>query len=34
MEIDKMILISHRGNLRGKIPSQENHPEYVLKALE
>jgi hypothetical protein len=29
-----MILISHRGNLRGKIPSQENHPEYVLKALE
>jgi hypothetical protein len=29
-----MILISHRGNLRGRMPSQENHPEYVLKALE
>lgn len=29
-----MILISHRGNINGKKPDQENNPEYVLKALE
>jgi hypothetical protein len=29
-----MILISHRGNLNGKIPDRENSPSYILKALE
>jgi hypothetical protein len=28
-----MILISHRGNLNGKIPNNENHPEYIDEAL-
>lgn len=28
-----MILISHRGNLTGKDPKQENHPDYIWKAL-
>tara|TARA_R110001592_G_scaffold306781_1_gene579845 strand:- start:848 stop:1291 length:444 start_codon:yes stop_codon:yes gene_type:complete len=28
-----MILISHRGNLNGKQPSNENHPDYILRAL-
>ena len=28
-----MILISHRGNLRGKIPEYENDPTYIEKAL-
>jgi hypothetical protein len=29
-----MILISHRGNIRGRIESLENDPEYVLKAIK
>ena len=24
-----MILISHRGNIDGKIPEKENHPNYI-----
>jgi len=28
-----MILISHRGNIDGKIPSAENHPSYIDTAL-
>tara|TARA_Y100000034_G_scaffold108262_1_gene138495 strand:+ start:408 stop:1499 length:1092 start_codon:yes stop_codon:yes gene_type:complete len=28
-----MILIAHRGNVRGSIPKLENNPEYVLSAL-
>jgi hypothetical protein len=28
-----MILISHRGNLNGKQPNNENHPDYILRAL-
>jgi hypothetical protein len=28
-----MILISHRGNINGKIPNNENHPEYIDEAL-
>lgn len=28
-----MILISHRGNITGKFPSQENHPNYIDMAL-
>lgn len=28
-----MILISHRGNINGSNPSQENHPTYILNAL-
>lgn len=29
-----MILISHRGNILGSTPDQENHPDYILKALQ
>ena len=29
-----MILISHRGNLRGRIPEYENDPSYIEKALK
>ncbi|MFX0072073.1 MAG: hypothetical protein ACFFAO_13375 [Candidatus Hermodarchaeota archaeon] len=29
-----MIFISHRGNLNGVNLSKENHPDYILKALE
>ena len=29
-----MILISHRGNIDGKIPERENSPEYILEAIE
>ena len=29
-----MILISHRGNIDGKIPELENHPEYLQEALD
>ena len=29
-----MKLISHRGNLNGKIPNEENSPEYILNALD
>jgi hypothetical protein len=29
-----MILISHRGNLKGKNPPQENHPDYITGALK
>lgn len=29
-----MILISHRGNLEGKQPKLENHPNYIDKALK
>ena len=28
-----MKLISHRGNLNGKIPQNENHPEYIDEAI-
>lgn len=28
-----MILISHRGNLRGRIPELENKPEYIMQAI-
>jgi hypothetical protein len=28
-----MKLISHRGNINGKIPNNENHPEYIDEAL-
>jgi hypothetical protein len=28
-----MILISHRGNLTGRIPSNENHPNYIDEAI-
>ena len=28
-----MILISHRGNLNGKQPDNENHPDYILRAI-
>ena len=29
-----MILISHRGNLTGKNPERENHPDYIKEALD
>jgi len=29
-----MILISHRGNITGPNPERENHPEYILAALQ
>ena len=29
-----MILIAHRGNIDGRIPSRENHPEYITEALK
>jgi len=29
-----MILISHRGNINGPNPEKENHPEYILAALQ
>ncbi len=29
-----MILISHRGNITGSNPNKENHPDYILKALQ
>jgi len=29
-----MKLISHRGNLQGPNPQDENHPNYILKALQ
>ena len=28
-----MIYISHRGNVNGKIPNKENHPDYIKLAL-
>ena len=28
-----MILISHRGNLTGKQPNKENHPDYIWEAI-
>jgi hypothetical protein len=28
-----MILISHRGNINGKIPELENNPDYISKAI-
>lgn len=28
-----MILISHRGNINGKQPDKENHPDYIWEAL-
>jgi hypothetical protein len=28
-----MILISHRGNLGGRIPERENHPDYIDEAI-
>ena len=29
-----MILISHRGNLNGKIPLRENEPDYIWLAIQ
>ena len=29
-----MILISHRGNINGKIPELENNPKYLQEALD
>jgi hypothetical protein len=29
-----MILISHRGNINGKLPEKENHPDYILTAIQ
>jgi hypothetical protein len=28
-----MILISHRGNINGKQPNKENHPDYIWEAI-
>ena len=28
-----MILISHRGNINGKQPNRENHPDYIWEAI-
>lgn len=28
-----MILIAHRGNINGKNPEKENHPDYIIEAL-
>lgn len=28
-----MILISHRGNINGKLPHNENHPDYIDEAI-
>lgn len=28
-----MKIVSHRGNLLGRVPEQENHPDYVLNAV-
>lgn len=28
-----MIYIAHRGNIRGRIPERENHPDYLLEAM-
>ena len=29
-----MILISHRGNFKGRNPEKENHPDYIKDAIE
>tara|TARA_B100000212_G_scaffold342432_1_gene329551 strand:+ start:8103 stop:8564 length:462 start_codon:yes stop_codon:yes gene_type:complete len=29
-----MLLIAHRGNLKGPNPSKENHPDYLKKAID
>jgi len=29
-----MIIIAHRGNIDGRIPAEENKPEYIQKALD
>lgn len=29
-----MILISHRGNIDGRVPERENHPSYIDEAIE
>ena len=29
-----MKLISHRGNFKGKEPLNENHPDYIRKAID
>jgi len=29
-----MILIAHRGNIDGRIPSRENHPDYINEAIK
>ena len=29
-----MLLISHRGNINGKNPEKENHPDYILEAIK
>ena len=29
-----MILISHRGNIDGRIPEKENHPNYIDAAIK
>ena len=28
-----MIFISHRGNLKGRVPDMENHPNHIRNAL-
>jgi len=28
-----MLIVSHRGNINGRIETAENHPDYILKAL-
>lgn len=29
-----MVLISHRGNIDGRIPNRENHPDYINEAIK
>tara|TARA_R110000851_G_scaffold105608_3_gene224133 strand:+ start:767 stop:1207 length:441 start_codon:yes stop_codon:yes gene_type:complete len=29
-----VILVSHRGNINGKLPERENSPDYILEAIE
>lgn len=28
-----MLLIAHRGNTKGQIPSKENHPDYIMESI-
>lgn len=29
-----MILIAHRGNIHGRSPNKENHPDYIMEAIK
>jgi hypothetical protein len=29
-----MIYIAHRGNINGRIPDRENHPDYIMEAIK